>query len=103
SFLPILSAADVAKPELLQQRPNGTNAFKYVKTEGDRSYLEANEEYFDGRPKIDEIVYAYVPDANTRVLGLMNGEYHIAERLEPEQYESLVGNDTVAVRKGLST
>lgn len=103
SFLPILSADDVAKPDLLQQRPNGTNAFKYVKTEGDRSYLEANEEYFGGRPKIDEIVYAYVPDANTRVLGLMNGEYHIAERLEPEQYESLLSNNTVAVRKGLST
>ncbi len=103
SFLPILSAADIANPDLLQQRPNGTNAFKYSRTEGDRSYVEAYDEYYGGRPKIDEIVYAYVPDANTRVLGLMNGEYHIAERLEPEQYESLLGNDTVAVRKGLST
>jgi peptide/nickel transport system substrate-binding protein len=103
SFLPILSAADVASPELLQQRPNGTNAFKYARTEGDRSYVEAFDAYYGGRPKIDEIVYAYVPDANTRVLGLMNGEYHIAERLEPEQYESLLDNATVTVRKGLST
>ncbi len=103
SFLPILSATDVASPELLQQRPNGTNAFKYARTEGDRSYVEAFDDYYGGRPKIDEIVYAYVPDANTRVLGLMNGEYHIAERLEPEQYESLVSNATVNVRKGLST
>ncbi|MGX1168661.1 hypothetical protein AB7M16_004927 [Bradyrhizobium sp. USDA 372] len=30
--------------------------------------------------------------ANTRVLGLLNGEYHIADRLEPEQYASLSSN-----------
>ncbi len=103
SFLPILSAADIAKPELLEQRPNGTNAFKYSRTEGDRSYVEAFDDYYDGRPKIDEIVYAYVADGNTRMFGLMNGEYHIAERLEPEQYETLIGNATVTVHKGLST
>lgn len=103
SFLPILSANDVAKPEVLQQRPNGTNAFKYARTEGDRSYVEAFDGYYGGRPTIDEVVYAYVPDANTRLLGLMNGEYHIAERLEPEQYESLAGHASVDARKGLST
>lgn len=103
SFLPILSAADIADPAKLQSRPNGTNAFKYSRTEGDRSYVEANDAYYGGRPILDEIAYAYVPDANTRVLGLMNGEYHIAERLEPEQYASLEGDASVQVRKGLST
>lgn len=103
SYLPILCAVDIADAAKLQSRPNGTNGFKYVKTEGDRSTLEAFEAYYAGRPKIDEIVYAYVPDGNTRVLGLMNGEYQIAERLEPEQYKSLLTNETVAVRKGMST
>lgn len=103
SFLPILSAKDVAEPAILQKRPNGTNAFKYVETRGDKNYLEANDEYFGGRPKIDEVVYAYVPDANTRVLGLLNGEYHIAERLEPEQHASLAGNANVTAHRGLST
>ncbi len=103
AFLPIMCAADIANPAKLQSRPNGTNGFKYVKTEGDRSTLEAFDGYYGGRPKIDELVYAYVPDANTRVLGLMNGEYQIAERLEPEQYASLLTNEKVAVRKGMST
>lgn len=103
SFLPIMSAKDVADPAILQKRPNGTAAFKYVKTEGDKNYLAAYDDYYDGRPKIDEVVYAYVPDANTRVLGLLNGEYHIAERLEPEQYASLDGNDKVVRHRGLST
>ncbi len=103
SFLPILSAKDVADPATLQKRPNGTNAFKYVETVGDRSMLAANDAYYGGRPKIDEIVYAYVPDANTRLLGLMNGEYQIAERLEPEQYATLAGNDAIVGHRGLST
>lgn len=103
SFLPIMSAADIAKPDVLQQHPNGTNAFKYTRTDGDRTFAEASSTYYGGRPKIDEVVFAYVPDANTRVLGLMNGEYHIAERLEPEQFESLQSSDKVTVRKGMST
>jgi peptide/nickel transport system substrate-binding protein len=103
SYLPIMSAKDVADPSTLTKRPNGTNAFKYVETQGDKNFLEANDEYYGGRPKLDGIVYAYVPDANTRVLGLLNGEYHIAERLEPEQYTSLTSNANVATHRGLST
>ncbi|MGZ9724122.1 ABC transporter substrate-binding protein [Rhizobium miluonense] len=103
SYLPILSAKDVADPTILQKRPNGTNAFKYVSTQGDKNFLAANDEFYGGRPKIDEIVYAYVPDANTRVLGLLNGEYQIAERLEPEQFATLSQNPNVATHSGLST
>ncbi|RWG07749.1 ABC transporter substrate-binding protein [Mesorhizobium sp.] len=103
SVIPILSAKDVADPKILEKRPNGTNAFKYVATNGDQNVLHANDDYFGGRPKLDEVIYAYVPDANTRVLGLLNGQYQIAERLEPEQYASLQGNPKVFTRKGLTT
>lgn len=103
SFLPILSAKDVADPSTLERRPNGTGPFRYVETDGDRNILQANDDYYGGRPTIDEVVYAFVPDSNTRVLGLLNGEFHIAERLEPEQYLSLQGKDGVSVHSGLST
>ncbi len=103
SFLPILSAKDLADPAALQKRPNGTGPFKYVETNGDKNLLRANDDYYGGRPKIDEVVYAYVPDSNTRVLGLLNGQYQIIERLEPEQYQSLAKNNEVAVHRGLST
>ena len=103
SFLPIMSAKDVADPKTLQRRPNGTGPFKYVATNGDKNTLAAYDGYHGGRPKIDEVIYAYVPDANTRVLGLLNGQYHVIERLEPEQYASLAKNPKVAVQAGLST
>lgn len=103
SFLPILSAKDVADPATLQRRPNGTGPFRYIATNGDKNTIRANDEYYGGRPKIDEVIYAYVPDSNTRVLGLLNGQYQVIERLEPEQYQSLAKNGSVAVQRGLST
>lgn len=103
AFLPMMSAKDIADPATLQKRPNGTGPFRYVETVGDKNTLAANDDYFGGRPAIDEIIYSYVPDSNTRVLGLLNGEFQIAERLEPEQYQSLAGNEKVAVHRGLST
>ncbi|PWE52521.1 diguanylate cyclase [Metarhizobium album] len=89
SFLPILSAADVANPDTLKQKPNGTGPFRYVETVGDQIKFAAFDKFHEGKPSIEEIVWAYVPDANTRVLGLLNGQYHLTERLEPEQYLSL--------------
>jgi peptide/nickel transport system substrate-binding protein len=103
SFLPIMSAKDLVDPSALQKRPNGTGPFKYVETDGDKNILHAYDDYHGGRPKIDEVVYSYVPDSNTRVLGLLNGQYQIIERLEPEQYQSLSKNADVAVHSGLST
>ena len=43
------------------------------------------------------------PDSNTRVLGLLNGQYQIIERLEPEQYQTFAKNPDVVVHRGLST
>ncbi len=102
SFLPIISSEDVEAGKL-SQHPNGTGPFKYSATEGDRTIAVAFDDYWGGRTKIDELVYAYVPDANTRVLGLMNGEYDIIERLEPEQYQALQAQDGVATNRSVST
>jgi peptide/nickel transport system substrate-binding protein len=93
----------VADPKILEKRPNGTGPFKYIETNGDKNIIRANDDYYGGRPKIDEVVYAYVPDSNTRVLGLLNGQYQIIERLEPEQYQTLAKNPDVVVHRGLST
>ena len=103
SFLPIMSSKDLANPKDLQKGPNGTGPFKYVSTNGDKNLLQAFDAYHGGRPKIDEVVYAYVPDANTRVLGLLNGQYQVIERLEPEQYQTLAKNPKVAVHRELSS
>lgn len=103
SFLPILSAKDVADPKILQQRPNGTGPFKYVGTHGDNFTFEAFDHYYAGRPSIDTLVCSYVPDSNTRTLGLLNGQYQLTERLEPEQYLSLKKKSGIVTSADLSS
>lgn len=103
SFLPILSAADVADPDKLRSRPNGTGPFRYVATEGDNIQFEAFADYYEGKPAIAKLTWSYVPDANTRVLGMMNGQYHLTERLEPEQYLSLSKEASIVTDRSLSS
>ena len=50
SFLPIMSADDVANPNNAASRPNGTGAFKFVEQSGDNTIMEANENFFMGKP-----------------------------------------------------
>lgn len=103
SFLPILSAKDVANPETLKRRPNGTGAFRYQETNGDKIIFTAFDDYYGGRPKIDTLVWDYVPDSNTRALGLLNGQFHLAERLEPEQYVTLNKKPGIVTNRSLSS
>lgn len=103
SFLPILSAADVKDGKALQQRPNGTGPFKFVEQRGDESILVAFDKYYKGRPLLNEFRFAYMGDANTRVLALLGGGADIIERLEPEQYETLKSKKGVKPHRTIST
>lgn len=103
SFLPILSADDVANPSRLRKHPNGTGPFRYKETNGDQITFNAFDDYYGGRPAIDTLVWYYVPDSNTRVLGLLNGQFQLAERLEPKQYTTLKNKPEIATYRGLSS
>ncbi|MEZ5824929.1 MAG: ABC transporter substrate-binding protein [Geminicoccaceae bacterium] len=102
SFLPIMSAADIAGGAI-SQTPNGTGPFKFVEQRGDETVMTAFDGFYEGRPKLNEFRFAYMGDANTRVLALLGGEADIIERLEPEQHDTLVGKDGIQVRRTVST
>src|SRR6266404_143269 len=103
SFLPIMSAKDIANPKQLSARMNGTGAFKFVEQKGDSTFLAANPDFFAGKPKIPGVEYHYVGDAGTRALSLLNGSADIIERLEQEQVETISKNPRFAIHKVLST
>lgn len=102
-FLPIMSKADVADPKRLQAHPNGTGPFQFVKQDGNSTVLKAYDGFQNGRPLLDELRFSYIGDATTRVLGLLGGEIDIIERLEPEQYETLVSDNRVKTQRTIST
>jgi peptide/nickel transport system substrate-binding protein len=97
SFLPIMSKSDVDDPARLKQRLNGTGPFKFVEQKGDVTVLTANDDHFNGRPILNHIRFPWIADASTRMLGLLSGEIDITEKLEPEQYETLVNNPRIKV------
>jgi peptide/nickel transport system substrate-binding protein len=67
--------------------PIGTGPYKLFKLEHSKNIiLVANDDYFEGRPKIDRISFHVIADPLTRFLMLKSGELDIGS-VEPMQYE----------------
>lgn len=65
----------------------GTGPFKFAEWKtGEYIRVVRNPDYWRGRefPKIDEIVWAFIPDNNTRLLALKSGRYDWG-RIQPTQ------------------
>ena len=59
----------------------GTGPFKFVEwVEGDHITVAANDDYWGGRPKIDEIIWRVIPDDSARFLALKSGDIHGLEQ-----------------------
>ena len=55
--------------------PAGTGPFVFESyTPQDKVVLAANDAYFRGRPKLDKVEYRYMPELNSRELGLKSGD-----------------------------
>ncbi|MCZ7448240.1 ABC transporter substrate-binding protein [Rhizobium rhizogenes] len=102
SFLPIMSAKDVADPKTLSARPNGTGGFKFVKQDGNTTVLEAFDGFYLGKPTIPGLHFSFVGDATTRTLALLNGEADLIERLEAEQVETIQKTGGFQLHKAIS-
>lgn len=71
-------------------KPIGTGPYRLTKLEFSKNIeLSAYDGYFEGRPKIDTIVYHVIPDANTRFLMLKTGKIEVGS-LEAMQIERQV-------------
>lgn len=65
----------------------GTGPFKFAEWKaGEYIRVVRNDDYWRGSeyPAIDEIVWSFVPDANTRLNAMRAGQYHYAQ-IEPTQ------------------
>ncbi|MGD8488987.1 MAG: extracellular solute-binding protein [Anaerolineae bacterium] len=63
----------------------GTGPFKYVEwVEGDHITVEAYDDYWGGRPSIDQVVWRVIPDDSARFLALRAGDIHALETATAE-------------------
>ncbi|WP_128893958.1 peptide-binding protein [Longirhabdus pacifica] len=71
--------AELGENEFNTKSPIGTGPFKFVEwKDGEYVKVTRNDDYFEGAPYLDEVIYKLVPDANTLILQLQAGDidYH---------------------------
>ncbi|MDQ3396822.1 MAG: ABC transporter substrate-binding protein, partial [Deinococcota bacterium] len=72
------------------RNPVGTGPFKFVEWRtNDRITLEANEDYWRGRPELDRVIFRTVPEEGARMLSLRTGEADMVLLPSPSELSAL--------------
>jgi len=84
--------------ERLDSNPVGTGPFKLVQYQRDAliRYV-AHRDYWRGPPRLDNLVFAIIPDAGVRLQKLRNGECHIIEQPDPADLPALLNDPQIVV------
>ncbi len=92
----LLDGKDVTKSPLAR-KPIGTGPYLFKEwVGGEKIVLEANPDYFEGRPYIKRVVFRVIPDISTQFLELQTGSLDFMG-LSPLQYDRQT--DTPAFRR----
>jgi peptide/nickel transport system substrate-binding protein len=89
-FKKYLTLVSIMKKETIEAEdwetyPVGTGPFKVVKVEGEKVIMDAFQDYWNGAPKIDRLVWDYVEDSDTRIAALQAGEADIIVGIPPDK------------------
>lgn len=76
--------------EAWEKAPVGTGPFKVSEFKLDqRLVLTAHEEYFAGRPTLDQLTFSIVPELASRLNALATGEADIITEVSPDQFSAI--------------
>ncbi len=76
--------------------PVGTGAFKFVRWDRkDKIVLEANENYWGGKPKLDRVIFRSIPDNSVRLIELQQGSLHAMEFPNPDDLEQIRKDENI--------
>lgn len=95
-----LSTAEIVQNEAYNRSPIGTGPFKFAEWKsGEYIRVVKNDDYWRGAeyPKVDEIVFSFIPDDNTRLNAIKTGDYQIGEIL-PLQVKEMADNTNGTVK-----
>jgi ABC-type transport system substrate-binding protein len=82
----------------LTLHPTGTGPFKFVEwVRGDRVVLERNDDYYEGKARLEKIIIRTVREDSARVLGLQAGDYDLIVRIPPEEVPRLMREGRVRI------
>lgn len=99
---PFATIVDAAAAEELgdkfKDEPVLTGPFKlkeHVKDE--RVTVVRNDDYWGDKPKLQEVIFKYILDANTRMMALQSGEIQVADKVPAEQVAVLEKDENIKV------
>jgi peptide/nickel transport system substrate-binding protein len=88
--------------DTFNSKPVGTGPVKFVSwTKDDRIVLDANGDYWGGKPDFDRMIMRAVPEMAPRVAALLKGEVDIITQLPPDQGERVNANASTRVAGAL--
>ncbi len=77
-------------PDALVRHPVGTGPYRFVNwVKDDHVELEANPDYWGGRPKISHVIIRVIPTDAARVAELLAGSVQLANLLPPELFSAI--------------
>jgi peptide/nickel transport system substrate-binding protein len=76
----------------------GTGPFTFGEwAEADHITVNANADYWGGKPTVDQVIWRVIPDASARYLALKAGDIHGMEQATPEDFEAAQGDPELQV------
>jgi ABC-type transport system substrate-binding protein len=84
-----------------QEHPIGTGPFVFEEwVKGDHITYKANPNYWrEGMPKVETLIFRFIPESSTRAAAIQTDEIDIVQRLSAEEAQSLLGEPGVRIIK----
>src|SRR5262244_3409623 len=83
-------------------KPVGTGPTRFVSwVKDDRLTLDANPDYWGGKPDFDKLIVRSIPETAPRVAALLKGEVDVITQLPPDQEDRVTGNPATRVTGAL--
>src|SRR5215813_13556524 len=88
--------------DVFNAKPVGTGPVRFVSwVKDDKMVLEANPDYWGGKPDFDRMIVRAIPETAPRIAALLKGELDIITQLPPDQEDKVTGNATTKVAGAL--
>ncbi|VEF46330.1 peptide ABC transporter substrate-binding protein [Bacillus freudenreichii] len=100
-----MHAASIVSPAAVEKygadftkNPIGTGPFKFVKWDpGVEVILEKNEDYFNGAPSVEKLIFKPITEPQTRLAELESGNIDFIVNVPPDDIDRLKGDDRLEV------